>query len=522
MIDVNSRWSDFLAALIGPRAKFVGGAFGSSLTVGKALKEPLKSNTIVFEKCALQSGRYRQGMRGTQVIPTFYYRVGPSLLPKSKEVCVYLLFLDEKEELVRASAGVSSSLWGVCCVKTRERLSSGFLGLNRKGTLVPELFFADGDLALPPTLGKVPLKLLIGVVDIEDGTELARAFYPIEYSTMGNLLQDGRGLNEAVLDLSVLIIEGGGKVTSAQYEILREGCVGDSSSVDYRSLQQMIGERMKLLSAVKQCEIDELIERASAVVKKIIPGDKISAFFGGHFCKLAMALKNPTPLQRERLMVIAQKLGVDQEERKAYLASLKVGLDDIHRVALDLFSTVINADGVVSSREVKFVRSWFEDMAKKYSEDTFEFLELTKSHLEEALTRRPDVDGCCRYLARTVEVSDRAAILRTCYEIAMADSRLDASEEELLVQIAERLDVPTSEAGELSHLFGKGLDTLLCVLELEAGASLDDVKKAFRTKAMALHPDKQGDISEQEKRAFGHRFAELKEAYDELCRLLEE
>ena len=161
-------------------------------------------------------------------------------------------------------------------------------------------------------------------------------------------------------------------------------------------------------------------------------------------------------------------------------------------------------------------------MAKKYSEDTFEFLELTKSHLEEALTRRPDVDGCCRYLARTVEVSDRAAILRTCYEIAMADSRLDASEEKLLVQIAERLDVPASEAGELSHLFGKGLDTLLCVLELDAGASLEDVKKAFRTKAMALHPDKQGDISDQEKRAYGHRFAELKVAYDELCRLLEE
>ncbi|MCX6772035.1 MAG: J domain-containing protein [Candidatus Micrarchaeota archaeon] len=54
------------------------------------------------------------------------------------------------------------------------------------------------------------------------------------------------------------------------------------------------------------------------------------------------------------------------------------------------------------------------------------------------------------------------------------------------------------------------------ILGVSREASDEEIKKAYRTKAMEFHPDKHPNASEDEKRSLGHQFGVLNEAYEEI------
>ena len=56
------------------------------------------------------------------------------------------------------------------------------------------------------------------------------------------------------------------------------------------------------------------------------------------------------------------------------------------------------------------------------------------------------------------------------------------------------------------------------VLEIEEGATNDEVKKAYRKMAMKYHPDKVATLGEAEKQKATERFRKVKDAYDEICK----
>ena len=54
------------------------------------------------------------------------------------------------------------------------------------------------------------------------------------------------------------------------------------------------------------------------------------------------------------------------------------------------------------------------------------------------------------------------------------------------------------------------------VLGVDRNSSNDDIKKAYRKKAIALHPDKQQGKTDEEKKIAEEEFKEVAEAYEVL------
>ncbi|MFM2228511.1 MAG: hypothetical protein RL664_1854 [Bacteroidota bacterium] len=54
------------------------------------------------------------------------------------------------------------------------------------------------------------------------------------------------------------------------------------------------------------------------------------------------------------------------------------------------------------------------------------------------------------------------------------------------------------------------------ILEIEATATDDEVKKAFRKMAMKYHPDKVKDLGDEYQKAAQEKFIKVQEAYDQL------
>ncbi len=58
------------------------------------------------------------------------------------------------------------------------------------------------------------------------------------------------------------------------------------------------------------------------------------------------------------------------------------------------------------------------------------------------------------------------------------------------------------------------MDKYYNILELQPGCSKEEIKKAYKKMAIKYHPDKQNNITDDEKKAAEEKFKEVAEAYD--------
>jgi DnaJ like chaperone protein len=61
-------------------------------------------------------------------------------------------------------------------------------------------------------------------------------------------------------------------------------------------------------------------------------------------------------------------------------------------------------------------------------------------------------------------------------------------------------------------------DSAYKILEVDAGASDDEVKKAYRKMAMKYHPDKVGHLGEEFRKAANEKFKAVNEAWERIKR----
>ena len=54
------------------------------------------------------------------------------------------------------------------------------------------------------------------------------------------------------------------------------------------------------------------------------------------------------------------------------------------------------------------------------------------------------------------------------------------------------------------------------VLDVPRGASADEIKKAYRKKAMKYHPDKVRGLGEQHEKSANEKFIKVQEAYEQI------
>ena len=183
---------------------------------------------------------------------------------------------------------------------------------------------------------------------------------------------------------------------------------------------------------------------------------------------------------------------------------------DFSSALLVLSAAVMKADGRLMKSELQYIRDFFERQfgpavaAEKIGV------------LKELLQKEIPVREVCFQIRDFMEHPMRLQLLHYLFGIAKADGQVDKAEAELIKQIASDLNISQKDYESIQAMFYKDAASAYKILEIEATATDDEVKKAFRKMAMKYHPDKVKDLGEEYQKASQEKFIKVQEAYDQL------
>jgi DnaJ like chaperone protein len=82
--------------------------------------------------------------------------------------------------------------------------------------------------------------------------------------------------------------------------------------------------------------------------------------------------------------------------------------------------------------------------------------------------------------------------------------------------IAQLLGVSNQDFISLKNMFYRDVNSDYKILGVEASASNDEVKKAYRKMAIAHHPDKVASMGEEYQKGAQEKFMKIQEAYENI------
>lgn len=177
---------------------------------------------------------------------------------------------------------------------------------------------------------------------------------------------------------------------------------------------------------------------------------------------------------------------------------------------LVLIAAVMKADGKVLKSELNYVR---EFLVRTFGEDSAR--EAVKM-LHDLLNQSIPVADICHQIKKNMDYSSRLQMLHFLFGIAQADGNISANEQELLKHMAMNLGIGEKDFESIKSMFIANTDAAYKILEIEPSASIDEIKKAYRTMAMKYHPDKVSYLGEDFQNAAKEKFQKVNEAYEKI------
>jgi len=187
---------------------------------------------------------------------------------------------------------------------------------------------------------------------------------------------------------------------------------------------------------------------------------------------------------------------------------------------LKISSLLIKADGSVDSNEIQLVQSYFRNT-----------LGLSKSNklFRELKTRTvipSDVNSLTQIIKKRINPAKYYAIIQFLYGLSAVDGVISKSEEEFIFNVGfvfgfttERLDSIKNQfikTKSRSKKYDQKTMQYLGVLGLKGGASMQEIKSAYRTLAKEYHPDKLAGMSDGIKNLAKEKFQLIQESYEYL------
>lgn len=179
---------------------------------------------------------------------------------------------------------------------------------------------------------------------------------------------------------------------------------------------------------------------------------------------------------------------------------------------LILIAAIMNADGSAMKSELELVKRM---LTRTYGEQTAQQMLLI---LREMLKQRHDVTQVCRQIRGQMAYSQRLELVHILFRISRADGDINSSEMQLLQHIASQLAITTPDFLSIRAMFVSSPDSEFQILEVDANAGEDEVKRAYRKMVMKFHPDRLTGLNEAEKKAAQEKFIRVKKAYENIKR----
>lgn len=190
----------------------------------------------------------------------------------------------------------------------------------------------------------------------------------------------------------------------------------------------------------------------------------------------------------------------NQEQRNSFLVSLLV-----------LSAAVIKADGKTTSAELAKLREFFAVNFGPQAADEAENI------VKEILQKDFNLYEVCGQIRSYMDYSQRAQLYHYLVSLGACDGLVQV-EIDLLETIASYIGLTKGDSDSIIAMFRPNNDSNYRILEIDPGATDEEVKKAYRRMAVRYHPDKVATLGEDVQKAAEEKFKAVSQAYEAICK----
>ena len=183
---------------------------------------------------------------------------------------------------------------------------------------------------------------------------------------------------------------------------------------------------------------------------------------------------------------------------------------DFNVSLLVLSAAVMKADGSVKKSELDYVKRFFlsnfgQERAEKYI-----------LMLREILKQDIQIYDVSQQIGRFMDYSSKLQLLHYLFGIASADGTTHENEVDVISVISKYMGISSPDFQSIKAMFVQQVDSAYKILGIDANATDDEVKKAYREMAKKYHPDKVAYLGEDVRKSAEQKLQEVNEAYDKI------
>ena len=185
---------------------------------------------------------------------------------------------------------------------------------------------------------------------------------------------------------------------------------------------------------------------------------------------------------------------------------------DVRVSIIVLIACVIKSDGRVLKSEINYIKPF---LLKTFGEaGAKQALLLLKELLEQDI----DAKAVAQQIGQHINYSTRLELVHLLLAVANADGELHELELEIISSISMNMSVQDADYQSILALYQRGKDAnwAYTALEITPSATNEEVKKAYRRKAMKYHPDKVANAGEEIRQQATDKFRGINEAYEHI------
>ncbi len=184
---------------------------------------------------------------------------------------------------------------------------------------------------------------------------------------------------------------------------------------------------------------------------------------------------------------------------------------DFNISLLVLSAAVMKADGNVKKSELEYVKRFFlQNFGQERAEKSIKML-------REILDKEYNLYEVAGQVGRYMDYSSRLQLLHYLFGIAAADGFVSDQEMDVIHTISSAMGIVESDYASIKAMFVREesvSNNAYTILGVDASATDEEVKKAYREMAKKNHPDLVSNLGEEVHQAAEKKFQEINEAYE--------
>ncbi len=186
------------------------------------------------------------------------------------------------------------------------------------------------------------------------------------------------------------------------------------------------------------------------------------------------------------------------------------GITEFETNLIVIASHLMKIDGKVSLEEISFTRNFFD------THFDGNLSEKRTQIIHHCLSKEYDLGLACDRLRMYTEHGTRIQVIRFLLDLAMSDGVLNERENYFIFKIAGFVNVNDIDYRKLRSEHTEIVLSHYEVLGVRSSMSLQEIRNVYRQLILKYHPDRNPNLSAEEKKKYALKFQMIKEAYEKI------